>query len=201
MNRAVFINKDGILIPDIPNNADPDKINLAEGAAEGLAMLKRRKYLLIVISSEPGIAHGYFPENAMINVQRKILQLLKPYHISLNGFYYCPHHPQGAVKDYSVNCFCRKPQPGLLLRAAKDFNIDLSQSWMIADLLNDIEAGKRAGCKTLLINNGSETEWLITDNRMPDFELAHFKHAASFITNGNGQYSINRNNAEKRRSV
>ena len=192
MNKAIFIEKDGTLIPDIPYNVNPDSITLETGVEGGLARLQKEHYLFIIISHQPGIAHGYFNEAAMVNVQKKILQLLHPKHIIINGFYYCPHHPHGKIKDYSVNCFCRKPQPGLLLRAAKDFNIDLSKSWMIGNILNDTEAGKRAGCKTVLINNGKETEWLMNDYRIPDYEAKDFTDAASFIANGVEEVSINR---------
>lgn len=201
MNKAIFIDKDGTLIPDIPYNADPQLITLEPGVAEGLSMLKKEQFLLIIISNQPGIAHGYFKEADMVLVQKKILQLLKPYHVSLNGFYYCPHHPQGIIKDYSVSCFCRKPQPGLLLRAAKDFNIDLSRSWMIGDILNDMEAGKKAGCKTVLINNGNETEWQLNDLRLPDHEAKNFKDAATYITRGGTQISINMNNEQRMASM
>lgn len=201
MNKAIFIEKDGTLIQGIPYNVDPDLITLETGVAEGLAKLKKEHYLFIIVSNQAGIAHGYFKEAAMINVQKKILQLLHPNQIIINGFYYCPHHPQGKIKDYSVSCFCRKPQPGLLLRAAKDFNIDLSKSWMIGDILNDMEAGKRAGCKTVLIKNGNETEWLVNDYRMPDYEAKDFADAASIIVNGVKQVSINRHNDKKSVSI
>lgn len=197
MNKAIFIDKDGTLIPDIPFNGNAELITLENGVVEGLTLLRKLHYLLIIISNQSGIALGYIKEEQMVQVQKKILQLLKPHHISINGFYYCPHHPQGTEKDYSVNCFCRKPQPGLLLRAARDFNIDLSQSWMIGDILNDVEAGKRAGCKTILVNNGNETEWVMNDLRVPDFEVKNFREAAVTIINGVEQKSINRPN-EKR---
>ena len=197
MNKAIFIDKDGTLIPDIPHNINPDLIQLENGVTEGLSLLKKQHYLLIIISNQPGIAYGYTKEQEMVQVQKKILQLLKPFQVSINGFYYCPHHPHGTVKDYSVNCFCRKPQPGLLLRAAKDFNIDLSKSWMIGDILNDMEAGKRAGCKTVLVNNGNERDWEINDLRMPNYEVRNFSDAASFIVNGVEQISISRPNEQR----
>lgn len=200
MTKAVFIEKDGTLIHHIPNNVDPEKITLEEHVAEGLSQLKKEQYLFIIVSNQTGIANGLFKDTALANVQQKIVQLLLPYHITINGFYYCPHHPDGKIKDYSVNCFCRKPQPGLILRAAKDFNIDLSRSWMIGNTLNDVEAGKKAGCKTLLINNGTEKEWLINDQRLPDFEVGNFKEAVHFIVNG-PQVQFIRNEEQRRASI
>ena len=94
MKKAIFIDKDGTLIPDIPFNGNADLITLENGIVEGLTLLRKLHYLLIIISNQSGIALGYIKEEQMVQVQRKILQLLKPHHISINGFYYCPHHPQ-----------------------------------------------------------------------------------------------------------
>jgi len=94
--------------------------------------------------------------------------------VNLNGFYYCPHSPQD-------NCNCRKPRPGMIFKAAKDLQIDLSKSWMIGDILNDVEAGKMSDCKTILINNGNETEWVWNQQRMPDFIANNLKAASEII--------------------
>jgi len=83
------------------------------------------------------------------------------------GFYYCPHHPDGAVADLRTTCACRKPAPGLLWQAARAEGIDLARSWFIGDILNDVEAGNRAGCRTILLNNGHETEWVASPLRVP----------------------------------
>jgi D,D-heptose 1,7-bisphosphate phosphatase len=200
-NKKFPIDKDGSLIPRIPLKAKHESISIEKGMTEGLKMLRKEHFLLIIISNQPGIALGHYKEGEMVQVQNKILQLLKPHHISINGFYYCPHHPQGTVKDYSVNCFCRKPQPGLILRAAKDFNIDLGKSWMIGDTLEVMEAGKRAGCQTMLVNNGHETKWDMNDYSMPDQEVNNFRDAALLIINGMDQISINRNKEQKRVTI
>jgi D-glycero-D-manno-heptose 1,7-bisphosphate phosphatase len=101
--------------------------------------------------------------------------------VDLAGFYYCPHHPEGVVPRYSIECACRKPNPGLLLKAAEELNIDLQQSWMVGDILNDVEAGNLSGCSTVLIDNGNETEWVLTDERQPDFIVTNLKEAAQAI--------------------
>jgi D-glycero-D-manno-heptose 1,7-bisphosphate phosphatase len=176
-NRAIFIDKDGTLITDVPYNVDPARIQLQPGVKETLTRLKRDGFLLILISNQSGVAHGFFKEDALGAVVAQIRLLLAD--ISLDGFYFCPHHPQGKLK--AMVCDCRKPKPGMLFTAAQDHNIDLSQSWMIGDILNDIEAGKRAGCKTILLDNGNETEWILNYDRQPDFVIEHWHEAADVV--------------------
>lgn len=183
MNKAVFIDKDGTLIPDVPYNTDPAVISLQPCATEGLRELQNKGFLLIIISNQAGVARGYFKEEALVGVEARLKELLAVEHIKLDGFYYCPHHPEGTIKEYSIVCDCRKPAPGLFLRAAGDFNIDLKESWMIGDILNDVEAGKNAGCRSILIDNGNETEWLAGNNRVPDHSVKNINEAALLILN------------------
>jgi D-glycero-D-manno-heptose 1,7-bisphosphate phosphatase len=180
-NKAIFIDKDGTLIPDIPYNITPHLITLKPEAVTGLQALKKQGYLLIVISNQSGVARGYFKEEDLKGVQQKIVVLLNEHHIVLDGFYYCPHYPNAAIEKYAVACDCRKPQPGMLLKAAADFNIDLTQSWMIGDILNDIEAGNKAGCHTVLVDNGGETEWIINESRTPTYIVNTINDAAEKI--------------------
>jgi histidinol-phosphate phosphatase family protein len=105
--------------------------------------------------------------------------------IYLDGFYYCPHHPNGIVPGYAAECECRKPRPGLLLKAANDMDIDLTSSWMIGDILNDVEAGTRAGCKTILINNDNETGWVSERTKVPEYKAKDLAEAARYILAAN----------------
>jgi D-glycero-D-manno-heptose 1,7-bisphosphate phosphatase len=181
MNKAVFIDKDGTLIYDVPYNADPSLIRLQEGAAPGLKQLKDHGYLLILISNQSGVAHGYFKEEALNGVREKLQHELRKDGVQLDGIYFCPHHPQGTVKQYAVNCECRKPRPGMIVEAARQFDIDLSQSWMIGDILHDVEAGNKAGCSTILIDNGNETEWRLSTERHPTDVAKNIGQAVSII--------------------
>lgn len=180
-HRAIFLDKDGTLIQDIPYNVDPSKISLLDGVREGLRELTAKGFLLIVISNQAGVAHGHFTIESLEDVKTKIKHLLSPQEVTVHGFYFCPHHPDGAVNPYAILCECRKPMPGMLLEAAKDFDINLSESWMIGDILHDIEAGKAAGCHTILIDNGNETEWVLTPERIPEFTAKNFREAVSYI--------------------
>jgi len=167
MNKAVFIDKDGTLIEDIPYNVDPGVVKFTVGAVNALKKLKRSGYLLILVSNQSGIAHGYFDEPALENMKFNLQEKLRLSNIELDAFYFCPHHPKGKIPKYAIVCECRKPKSGMILDAAKSHNIDLSRSWMIGDILNDVEAGNTAGCQTILIDNGNETEWLTSPMRTP----------------------------------
>lgn len=181
MNKAVFLDKDGTLVEDIPFNADPGKLRLLPGVAEGLRRLQQEHYLLIIITNQPGIALGRFKESLFREMIGGLYGLLEKEHVHLDGFYYCPHHPEGKG-PYAVHCDCRKPLPGLILQAARSGNINLAASWMIGDILHDIEAGKQAGCRTILIDNGNETEWQRSKERTPDHIVDDMPEAARIIT-------------------
>ena len=155
--KVIFLDKDGTLIPDIPYNVDPARISLAR---------------------------GLFTETDLIGVEARLRELLGAYDIPLAGFYYCPHHVAGSLPDYAITCQCRKPEPGMILRAAREFDVDLSASWMIGDILNDIEAGRRAGVRTVLIDNGNETEWILTTMRQPHYRAGDLSQAAQMILDG-----------------
>lgn len=180
--RAVFLDKDGTLVEDVPYNVDPKKVMLCPGVIEGLRLLQKHGYMLIVVSNQPGIAKGLFDEDAFARLRTYLTQLLASHGITLHGFYHCPHSPDGTVDRYATLCMCRKPMPGMLLRAAREHNIDRSQSWMIGDILNDVEAGRRAACKTALIANGNETEWEWSSLRTPDLIVDNLYSAAKAIT-------------------
>ncbi|HEX8615029.1 MAG TPA: HAD family hydrolase [Telluria sp.] len=165
--RAIFLDKDGTLVDDVPYNAEPRRITLCSGAGAALRLLARLDYRFFIISNQDGIAHGYFGEDAMGCIERRLADLLFREHLSLDGFYYCPHHPAGKVAPYAMACMCRKPMPGMLQRAAREHGIDLHASWMVGDILHDVEAGNRAGCRTLLIDKGNETEWQLGPHRVP----------------------------------
>jgi D,D-heptose 1,7-bisphosphate phosphatase len=165
--KAIFLDKDGTLVDDVPYNVEPRLITLCTGAGPALRLLARLDYRFFVVSNQDGVAHGRFGEADMRHVGDRIADLLFREHLTLEAFYYCPHHPEGTVSTFAVNCQCRKPQPGMLLRAASEHDIDLRASWMIGDILHDVEAGNRAGCRTMLIDNGNETEWRLSPGRIP----------------------------------
>lgn len=164
---AVFLDKDGTLLEDVPYNVDPERIRLMPGAAEALARLDAAGYALVVVSNQSGVARGLFPEEALEPVRARLEELFRRAGARLAGFFFCPHLPDGKDPRYAVACDCRKPEPGLLLRAADELGLDPSASWMLGDILDDVEAGNRAGCRTVLVGSGHETEWVLTPGRRP----------------------------------
>jgi D-glycero-D-manno-heptose 1,7-bisphosphate phosphatase len=183
VRKAIFLDKDGTLIPDVPYNVDPDKISLSPNTINGLLALQQEGFMFLIISNQSGIARGFFDHDALLEVEHKIKCLLHEHGLSLTGFYYCPHHPESDIAAYRVDCSCRKPKPGLILEAGLDHQIDLSQSWLIGDILHDIEAGHRAGCGAILINNGNETAWELNAERIPDAMVQNIDEAAWYILN------------------
>jgi D-glycero-D-manno-heptose 1,7-bisphosphate phosphatase len=181
MRAAVFLDKDGTLVDNVAYNADPDRVTLTRRAGEGLRQLRRLGFELVVVSNQSGVARGLFPESALAGIEARVRELLAEEGVSLAAFLYCPHHPAGVVVGYARHCSCRKPSPGLLQRAASDHDLCLDASWMIGDTLDDVDAGRRAGCRTILLDSGGETEWRVTDARVPDYVVADLWLAARTI--------------------
>lgn len=167
LKRAVFWDKDGTLVEDVPYNVSPEKVRFAPDVFRAMRMLQAEGYALVVATNQPGIAHGYFDEKGLTALREHLLSAFLKERVAIDGFYYCPHHPQGNDPRYSVPCRCRKPEPGLLLQAAHDLGIALQDSWMVGDILHDVECGNRAGCRSLLLDNGNETEWKSGPLRVP----------------------------------
>jgi D-glycero-D-manno-heptose 1,7-bisphosphate phosphatase len=171
--RAVFLDKDGTLVDNVPYNADPNRVRLARGAST-LARLVDRGYLLYVVSNQPGLARGLLSHADLARTWRRLCDLLAAKHVRVDDFIYCPHAP-------GEGCPCRKPADGLLRRAAAERGISLSESWMVGDILDDIEAGRRAGCRTVLIDNGNETEWRRAPLREPHLRVRDLREATAGI--------------------
>jgi histidinol-phosphate phosphatase family protein len=151
-SKAVFLDKDGTVLEDVPYNVDPGRMQLASEAGTGLRLLHEAGYRLVVISNQSGVARGLFRAESLGSVEVRLSELFEAAGARLDAFYYCPHHPEGVVPRYSVECSCRKPAPGLLLRAAQEHRIDLVRSWMIGDKPADAEAGACAGCRVVTIS-------------------------------------------------
>lgn len=170
---------------DVPYNVDPRHVRLIADAGPALRNMKNAGYKLIVISNQSGVARGLFEEKDLLHVNRCIQSLLAAYDVSIDAFYYCPHGPNDG-------CECRKPMPGMILRAARDHDVDLQVSWMIGDILNDVEAGNRAGCGTIHLDNGNETEWIRGNYREPMHSVTDWMRAAGIICHCAGSDAMHR---------
>ena len=182
--RAVFVDKDGTLIHDVPYDVDPERIELLPRVGAGLRALQDAGYLIVVVSNQPGVAIGRFPAAALTRVEARIDQLLQPHGVVISAYGWCTHRPAGLRPRAGAACNCRKPRPGLLLDAAATHGIALEASWMIGDILDDIEAGAGAGCRTLLVDRGNEMRWRAGRLRTPDAIVYAFDDAVSFILDG-----------------
>jgi D-glycero-D-manno-heptose 1,7-bisphosphate phosphatase len=182
--RALFLDKDGTLVENVPYGVDPAEIRLTRGAGPALRRLSAAGFAPIVVSNQSGVARGLFPPAALEAVERRLAELLQPFGVKLAGFFCCPHHPAGTVARFAVDCLCRKPKPGMLTRAAECLGVDLASSWMVGDILDDVEAGCRAGCRTLLLDRGGETEWHPGPCRTPDARAGDLARAADLILGG-----------------
>jgi D-glycero-D-manno-heptose 1,7-bisphosphate phosphatase len=182
--RAVFLDKDGTLVQDLPYNVDPERIELLPGVGKALRRLQDEAFLLFVVSNQPGVALGRFPAGALTAVEARLDELLAPYGIVISGYGWCTHHPAGVRGAGMIACTCRKPRPGLLLDFAATHSIALEHSWMIGDILDDVEAGARAGCRTILVDRGSETRWRAGRLRTPNAIVYQLADAAALIVDG-----------------
>lgn len=181
LRPAVFLDKDGTVLQDVPFNVDPNRMVLADRACYALHRLGKLGVPLVVVSNQSGVAYERFPEEALVAVKARLASFFSYCGAELAAFYYCPHHPAGSHQAYAIECACRKPQAGMLRRAAADLGIALDRSWMVGDILDDVEAGRRAGCSTILIDNGNETEWVAGPLRTPHHKVGNIGDAAELI--------------------
>lgn len=188
-NKAIFLDRDNTLIEDPGYINNPDQVKLLDGAAEAIIELKNLGYKLIVTSNQSAVARGIVTEKHLGEIHDRLKQLLAEKGAYLDQIYYCPYHPDGVIPKYRKESDQRKPNPGMLLTAAEEMDIDLSQSWSIGDSIRDVEAGLRAGCKTILINRS--TIYRQTDSTSsphvqpgepkPDYSAVNLKEATNII--------------------
>lgn len=186
---AIFLDRDGTI------NVEKNYLHLAKdwdwipGAIDALSRFKLAGYLIVVISNQAGLARGYYRESDILDLHTWVNRQLSSSHAKIDAFYFCPHHP-----DYSTGgCDCRKPLPGLILRAAEKWNIDIPGSWMIGDKLSDVQAGFAAGCQNLLVLTGYGAE--VSRNQLPKGT-----HIAKDLVEAS-QYILSRKPSTKRDSV
>jgi D-glycero-D-manno-heptose 1,7-bisphosphate phosphatase len=189
--RAVFLDRDGVInrmfyqpefgILDSP--ANPDQFELLPRAGEAIAELNGLGLLVIVVSNQPGIAKGKFTQALLDAIEQKMTSNIEAAGGKLDAAYNCLHHPDAVLEEYRSRCECRKPAPGLLLRAAREWNIDLTSSYMIGDGVTDIAAGRAAGTATLFVNSRKcyNCEALADQAVWPDYLVGDLSEAATLI--------------------
>jgi len=193
--KAIFLDRDDTLIDDPGYINHPDQVRLLDGVAEALIRLKSLGYKLVVVSNQSGIARGILTEKVLGEIHDRLNELLAQNGASLDRIYYCPYHTDGAVAKYRKQSDCRKPQPGMLLTAAREMNIDLGQSWMVGNSTSDIEAGIAAGCRTILIDNLSHSKKPKPGDTQPDYISVNIREAVNIIKKH--QYPQKKKNSRK----
>lgn len=141
---AVFLDRDGTLIPDLGYLGDPKRVRLYRGTAEALRLLRRAGFYLFVVTNQSGVARGYFPENTVKAVHKKLQDMLKPKDARIDHFFYCPHYPEGKIKRYTKVCDCRKPKPGMVKQALRKYSVDLRHSYVVGDKIDDLQLARNA---------------------------------------------------------
>lgn len=152
--QAILCDRDGTLIQDSHFLSHPDQIEWVPGVLEALKFLKTQDISVLVVTNQSGVARGYFPVEAVEAVNDKMRRDAEAATGAIADFYYCPHHPQGQVIEYSYVCECRKPSPGLFLQAIADHSLDPTRCWAIGDRLRDVEPGLQLGMKAFLVETG-----------------------------------------------
>lgn len=179
-DRAVFLDRDGTLVHARHYPSRPEHLVLYDGIAEGLRDLQAAGFRLVVVTNQSGIARGYFTEADLDAMHRRLRAQLAASGVHLDAIYHCPHHVNGAVSALAIACDCRKPRPGMLRRAAVELSIDLDRSWLVGDILDDVEAGRRAGCRTILVDLGTEPPPAVP-LRVPHYVAHDTRHALDII--------------------
>lgn len=176
---GIFVDKDGTLVENVPYNVDPALLRFQPGVLQALAALASSGFAIVVVTNQSGVARGYFTCAQLGDLRDALAsRLAEEAGVRLKGFQFCPHEPDAQGRPA---CPCRKPMPGLLLEASRLYGIDLKRSWMIGDTLDDVEAGRRAGCKTILYDSGGETLWRAAPLRRPWRRTTDWAEAARII--------------------
>jgi histidinol-phosphate phosphatase family protein len=175
--KALFLDKDGTVIPNIPLKVDPNKVSLKDPVVEGLQMLQSNGYLLVMVSNQPHETQNYFTTEQEKSEENALSRMCARMGIYLDGFY----SPEQVAVNKNMAREQVKAEPGLLLKAANDMNIDLSSSWMIGDIVTDVETGNRAGCRSILVNKNDGANGEPDSIRKPEYTTDDFADAARHI--------------------
>lgn len=189
LHAAVFLDRDGTINVEKDYLYRPNDFEFISGAPQAIARLKQAGYKVIVVTNQSGVARGYFTENEVHLLHDYIQRELARFDCAIDAFYICPHHPEHGQGSYKVDCSCRKEQPGMILQAASDHGIDLSRSFMVGDKRADVEAGRAAGCRSILVRTGygaSEEKKLGTNDAIIVNDLTQ---AADYILRTEGRNS------------
>ncbi|HEX5828193.1 MAG TPA: HAD family hydrolase [Candidatus Limnocylindrales bacterium] len=180
--RTVFLDKDGTLIDDLPYNVDPRRVRFAPGAREAVRLLGGAGYRLVIATNQAGIARGYFTEAELREVERHLASEIAALGGTLEAFLFCPHLPApDGVNEFAIECACRKPEPGMIRRAVDELGVDPARAWFVGDTWMDVLAGRRGGCRTIMVGPEASDAGSLPEDRRPEFAVADLLDAARII--------------------
>jgi D-glycero-D-manno-heptose 1,7-bisphosphate phosphatase len=180
-NRAVFVDRDGTIIEDSGYISSPQDVQFLPGSIAAIRQLNQAGYKVIVITNQSGVARGFFGEDMLQTVDKSIHKAVLSGGGHIDAFYYCPHHSEHGVYPYRQECACRKPAPGLIKKAAREHQIDLSRSFMIGDHSCDIAAGQQAGVRTVFVTTGHGAKEQHKLQQQPDQIAANLAAAVDWV--------------------
>ncbi len=180
-HKAIFLDRDDTLLDDPGYIDSPDQVKLLSGAAEAVSQFKRMGYRVVIITNQSAIARGMITEKQLEQIHQRMKNMLSAEGAAVDGVYYCPYHPNGTVPEFARESALRKPGPGMLHKAAEEMDIDLSRSWMIGDRFRDIEAGKAAGCHTILVDVPGKPREQNPLGLEPDRKAVNLREAVNII--------------------
>ncbi len=182
---AAFIDRDGTIIRQVELMHEISQLRLLPGAAAAIRCLNQKGVLVVVVTNQPVVARGISTEQQVTQVHEELNRRLQARGANIDAVYFCPHHPNANLLQYRTVCECRKPEPGMILRAAEEHGIDLSRSVMIGDTTQDVEAGRRAGVGTILVRtgHGGQDPWQYPGS--PDWTVSNLLEAVNVWTEAN----------------
>jgi D-glycero-D-manno-heptose 1,7-bisphosphate phosphatase len=183
MRRAVFLDRDGTLIEESGYLDRLERLVFFPFSVDAVRVLNRAGFAVVVVTNQAGIARGIVRESFVAEAHRHIADRLEAGGAKIDGFYYCPHYPDGVVEKYRITCDCRKPEPGLLRRAASDMDLDLERSFVVGDRWHDLAAGRAVGARGVLVRTGvgRSDEAKPDASVVPDAIVDNLMEAAAWI--------------------
>jgi D-glycero-D-manno-heptose 1,7-bisphosphate phosphatase len=192
-NKAIFLDRDGTINVEVGYLSNPDEFQLIPGAARAIARLNDAGFVVVVVSNQSGVARGYFTEADVAAVNRRMVETLAEEGARIDGIYYCPHHTEFGGERYQRECECRKPNTGMVRRAAEDLDIDISRSYVVGDHLGDVLLGVNAGARPIHVlsgHGGHEREKLLAHDGIDGVYLARdLADAVEYILSRNTEES------------
>jgi len=181
------LDRDGTIIEDVGYLSDLCQIRILPGAVEAIRLLNSNGFKVIIVTNQAGVAKGHLSERKLQEINAMLMETMSDQGAHVEKIYYCPHHIEGTIEEYKKECSWRKPNPGMLKEAAREYDIDTANSFMVGDKTSDIEAGQRAGCRTIVVGTGITHQELEMLSQPADHVAADVFEAVKWLLHLNGR--------------